>query len=135
VRGDDLLKREDPESLREAAWLFLAGGYYLGECCAVSDSEARYWEIKKRGGPKRRPGKRSKETQAWRNYISSNLPEAVQSNPDFKPKELAEEFILDGSAPKSLPKDVEYLARFIRNELKVLKATGKKAALQLVRSG
>ena len=48
MRGDDLFKREDPESLREAAWLFLTGAYYLGARCAVSESEKKYWNLKSR---------------------------------------------------------------------------------------
>jgi hypothetical protein len=133
-QGRDLRKNGSPEALKQAADLWLIGAFHLGAICVVSTTEAKYWEIKKRGGPKR-PGKRSKETQAWKNYVRSNLPEAVQSNPDFNPKELAEEFILDKSAPKSLPKDAEYLARFIHNELKELVSAGKKEALRLVRGG
>jgi hypothetical protein len=58
IQGNDLLKREDPESLREAAWLFLAGAYYLGSRCAVSISEKIYCDLKSHGpggkrGPKR----------------------------------------------------------------------------------
>jgi hypothetical protein len=130
-QGRDLRKNGSPEALKQAADLWLIGAYHLGAICVVSTTEAKYWEIKKRGGPKPL-GKRSKETQAWKDCISLNLPEMVRSNPDFKPKELAEEFILDKSAPRSLPKDADYLARFIRKELKT---QAKKESLRLVKGG
>ena len=47
IRGDDLLKHEYPESLREAAWLFLAGAYHLGGRCLVSETEKEYWRRKR----------------------------------------------------------------------------------------
>jgi hypothetical protein len=39
-------------------------------------------------------------------------------------------YIVGKSAPRSLPKDADYLARFIRNELK---AQAKKETLRLVK--
>jgi hypothetical protein len=128
------LKSNDPADVREAGYWLAAYNKVIGARCEVCDTEAKYWEIKKRGGPKR-PGKRNKATQAWRTYVRDNLPKLVQSNPDFNPKEIAEEFRLDDSAPKSMPKDTEYLTKFIRKELKPMKAKDKREALRLVQGG
>ena len=64
----------------------------------MSASEAKYWELKKRGGPKR-PGKRSKKMQVINDYLHLCLPEIMRANPAFSPKEIAEEIILDGESP------------------------------------
>jgi hypothetical protein len=109
--------------------------HVIGSKCTVCDSEAIYWEIEKRGGPRKRPGKRSRATQAWQTSVRANLPELARSNPDLSPKEIAEELKLDPCAPKSLPKDVEHLTKFIRKELEAMKAADKQATLQLVQGG
>jgi hypothetical protein len=108
------LKSDDPGFVRQAGLRLAAYNKRIGACCEVSDSGAKYWEIKKRGGPRKRLSKASKDAQAWQNYVRFNLPEMVRSNPDHTPKERAEEFMLDESAPKSLPKSVDYLTKFIR---------------------
>jgi hypothetical protein len=114
IRGDDLLKCEDPESLREAAWLFLAGGYYLGSRGPVSESEREYWrrESCAAGGlgekKKRREKRLAKE--AWVNFMR----ECVAKNPETSCVSLAESMQADKSAPKSLPTSLDYLTKQVR---------------------
>jgi hypothetical protein len=109
----------------------MLGGFRVGERCAVSASEAKYWELKKRGGPKR-PGKRSKKMRVINDYLRLCLPEIMRANPAFSPKEIAEEIILDGNRPTSMSKDVEYLTKVVRKEINALKAEGKGKSLRLV---
>jgi len=121
----------DPVNQQEAARLLMLGGFRVGERCAVSASEAKNWEIKKRGGPKR-PGKRSKKMRVINDYLRLCLPEIMRANPAFSPKEIAEEIILDGNRPTSMSKDVEYLTKVVRKEINALKAEGKGKSLRLV---
>jgi hypothetical protein len=133
-RGFFQISSDDPAVRQDAARLLMLGAFELGTRTGVSDSEAKYWEIKKRGG-KKLPGKREKAMRAWQSYIRVHLPDVMQSNPAFNQKELAEEFTLDESAPSSMPKDVDYLVKFVRKEIKALKNESAREPLRLVHGG
>ena len=53
----------------QAACFALHGGYDLGAVIVVTESEAVYWEKRKRGGPKKPGGKRDKKKEANLNYM------------------------------------------------------------------
>jgi hypothetical protein len=112
------LKSDDVDDVREAGDWLAAYNRVIGARCETSKTEAHYWEIKKRGGPRKHLSKRSKETLAWHAYINVHLSETIRLRPSFSPEELAEEFMLDNGAPKSMPKKVDTVTRFIRKLLK-----------------
>jgi hypothetical protein len=128
IRGDDLFKREDPESLREAASLFLTGGYYLGGRCLVSESEKEYWRRRNcaKGGAAEKESSRQK--RAWEVYVFDQ----VTKKPEIPAATMTENLILDKAAPRSMPKSFEYLIKTVRRLKKQIK--GDKRPLKLVHS-
>jgi hypothetical protein len=109
IGGQDLFKREDPESLREAARLFLAGAYYLGATCAVSSTEAEFWRRQScsKGGEKKDAPQHQREV--WVKYVR----ECVAKNPGISAAILTDSLLLDKEAPP-LPASREYLVRRVR---------------------
>jgi hypothetical protein len=122
IRGDDLLKREDPESLRDAAWVFLHGGYYLGSRCLVSSSEKKYWDLKSHGpGGKKGSKKRQRKMREWHDHARALLAEIRRNNPTLKPDALATSILEKWEAIVPAPEH-ETLTKFIRVELKSIAA-------------
>jgi hypothetical protein len=122
VQGNDLLKREDPESLREAAWLFLAGAYYLGSRCAVSISEKKYWDLKSHGpGGKKGSKTRQRKMRDWHDHARALQAEIRRNNPTLKPDALATSILEKWEATVPAPEH-ETLTKFIRAELKSIAA-------------
>jgi hypothetical protein len=133
VRGDDLLKREDPESLREAAWLFLAGGYYLGARCAVSESEAEYWRRKRsaKGGTSEKQKRKEKRevVEVWRAYART----VEHAGADTTITALAESLLLDGKRPTGTPSNLRTIEKFLSKARKE-RITGDAKPIRLVHS-
>jgi hypothetical protein len=134
VRGDDLLKGDDPESLREAAWLFLAGGYYLGGRCLVSDSEKEYWRRKSNAKGGEAEDAPQQQRKVWQDYVR----ECLAKNSKISTSILVDSLLVDKTAPKCLPRSREYLLKEVRNIKKAMEAAeapGERDILRLVQGG
>lgn len=131
IRGDDLLKREDPEYLREAAWLFLTGAYYLGSLCAVSESEKEHWRRRRcsaGGGKEDAP---QKQRKAWEEYVR----ECLAKSPGISIAILVDSLLLDKKAPKCLPKSRDYLLKGVGKIKGEMETAGERDVLRLVQGG
>jgi hypothetical protein len=106
IRGNDLLNRDDPESLREAAWLFLAGAYYLGGRCLISESEKEYWRRKRcsKGGKSEREA-----VEAWRAYARM----VERAGAETTITALAESLLHDRKKPEGTPSNMRTLEKFL----------------------
>jgi hypothetical protein len=133
IRGDDLLKREDPESLREAAWLFLVGGYYLGARCAVSESEAEYWRRKRsaKGGTTEKQKRKEKREaiEAWQAYART----VEHAGAETTITALAESLLLDKKRPNSTPSNLRTIEKFLSRARKE-RIAGDAKPIRLVHS-
>ena len=127
IRGDDLLKHEDPEFLREAAWLFLHGGYYLGSRGPVSESEREYW----RRESCRAGGEKEDEPQRMRKVWEAYAKKCLAKSPGLSIALMVDSLLVDNEAPKCLPKSRDYLLKKVGKIKKEMDAVaGKKDVLQ-----
>jgi hypothetical protein len=106
MQGNWLLGRDDPESLRRAAWLLFTGGYFLGSRCSVCDTEAEYWRRKRcaKGGARTSPS-----TADWQRWVL----EKMAKHPDVKPSAMASSLLVEKARPSNLP-GYDHLVRFVR---------------------
>jgi hypothetical protein len=115
--------------LREAAWLFLAGGYYLGSRCVVSESEKEYWRRKSCGTGGEAEDAPQQQRKVWEEYVRGCLAK----NREISTSILVDSLLVDKTAPKCLPRSREYLLKKVRNIKK--EPADNKDVLRLVQGG
>jgi hypothetical protein len=109
---DRLLKRKDPEALRDA-YILMTGGYYLGGRCLVSESEKEYWRRRScsKGG-KSEKGKRKanrEAREAWQAYARRVESAGVETTITA----LAESLLFDRKRPDATPSNQRTLEKFL----------------------
>ena len=133
IRGDDLLKREDPEFLREAAWLFLAGGLYLGGHVLVSESQKEYWrrESCSKGGKSEKQKRKEKREaiEAWQAYACT----VESAGAETTLTALAESLLLDRKRPDATPSNLRTLEKFLSKARKE-RIAGDAKPIRLIHS-
>ena len=90
-RGCDLFKNESPEALKEAARLWLVGGYHLGAICVVSATEKKYWNLESHGPAGEASGRsRNKDADVWRAWVRQEITRLIETHPALAPDDLTE---------------------------------------------
>ncbi len=112
--GRILFDHADPK-VREAAACLATGSHHIGAVCRVTRSEAKYWELEKRGG-KKPPGVRQERMEAWHACARKELTEIRGKNPFLSAEGVAEK--IKGKPTAAPMPSLRTLTEFIRGELK-----------------
>jgi hypothetical protein len=68
VAHDRLLKRKDPEALRDA-YIFMTGSIYLGSRTLISESQREYWRRKSCGAGGGKEDAPQQQRKVWEEYV------------------------------------------------------------------